>query len=492
MSIEWSSSGVDLHLDWARGRGGGLADALRSAIREGRLTAGTRLPSTRALAADLGVARGTVTRAYAELAAEGYLRSRQGAPTTVAALSPAARRAAPPVPPEDAGTRWDLMPGRPDVTLFPRAEWLAATRRALASLPAADLGYGDPLGHPEPRAALAEYLGRVRGVVADPDRVAVCSGYAQALGLVATALRAGGARSVAFEDPSLPETRRAVAAAGLDVVGVPVDDDGIRVDALAGLLAGPHPPAAVVVTPAHQFPLGGTLHPHRRAELVELARATGTLVVEDDYDGEFRFDRQPVGALQALAPDLVCYAGTASKTLAPGLRLSWLVLPDRLVEPVREARLGADRHTNVLEQVTFAELLAAGHYDRHVRRCRARYRRRRDAVVDGCAGLGGRLAVAGIAAGLHVVLLVGAAATEADVLCQAETESIRVEGLGRCWLSAGPHPGGIVVGYAAPPEHAFGPALRALLRVVAEHVNQAGTVAHPGCDPRHVSGVTPR
>lgn len=492
MPIEWSSFGLDLHLDWTRRRGEGLADALRAAIRDGRLTAGTRLPSTRMLAADLGVARGTVTRAYAELATEGYLRSRQGAPTTVADLSPAAHQAEPAAQPANTGGRWDLRPGQPDVTLFPRTEWLAASRRALTALPAADLGYGDPLGHPTARAALAEYLGRVRGVVAGPDRVAVCSGYAQALGLVATVLRAGGARSVAFEDPSLPECRRAVTGAGLGVVGVPVDSDGIRVDALAELLAGPAPPAAVVVTPAHQFPLGGTLHPHRRAELVELARATGTLVVEDDYDGEFRFDRQPVGALQALAPDLVCYAGTASKTLAPGLRLSWLVLPDRLVGPVRRARFTADRHTNVLEQVTFAELLAAGHYDRQVRRCRTRYRRRRDAVVRGVTDLGGRLTAAGIAAGLHVVVLVGDEATEADVLRGAAAASIQVEGLGRFWLSAGPHPGGIVVGYAAPPEHAFGPALRALLRVVAESVNQAGTAAHSRCDPGHAGVVTPR
>ncbi len=463
MAIEWSSSGLDLHLDWTGARGQGLADALRQAIRDGRLPAATRMPSTRALAADLGVARGTVTRAYAELAAEGYLRSRQGAPTVVAALSkPVVRPAKPPsVAPR---WRWNLMPGRPDLTLFPRGDWLAATRRALAGLAADDLGYGDELGHRTLRTALAEYVGRVRGVVADPERVAVCSGYAQALSLVAKALRAQGARSIAFEDPSLPECRHVVAEAGLDVVGVPVDEHGIRVDVLADLLAGPDRPAAVVVTPAHQYPLGATLHPHRRAELVELARATGTLVIEDDYDGEFRFDRQPVGALQALAPDLVVYAGTASKTLAPGLRLSWLVLPERLIAPVRRAKFFTDRHNAVLDQLTFAELLTAGHYDQHVRRCRTHYRKRRDTVVE---LLGGDLLTpAGIAAGLHVVVLVGDQAREAEVLRRAAAASVLVEGLGRCWLAPGPHPGGVVVGYAAPPEHAFGSALRALAESV--------------------------
>jgi GntR family transcriptional regulator / MocR family aminotransferase len=509
-----------------RPRGQTLADALRTAIREGRLRAGTAMPSTRALAADLGVARGTVTRAYTELAAEGYLRTRQGAPTRVATLTPprscathaepTAHRSTRPVGGAPSGSpvtecptavpaagqfdltgqrstraapggapagesvperstqqqvlgaresrtwQWNLMPGRPDLAAFPRSDWLAATRRAVTSMTAADLGYGDELGHPRLRAALADYLGRVRGVVVAPDQVAVCSGYLQALGLLAAALRDDGARSVAFEDPSLPECRRAVEAAGLETVGVPVDGHGIRVDRLIELLARPDRPAAVVVTPAHQYPLGATLHPHRRAELVELARATDTLIVEDDYDGEFRFDRQPVGALQALAPDLVAYAGTASKTLAPGLRLSWLVLPDRLRPRFRGAKFFADRHKGVIEQLAFTELITAGHYDRHVRRCRTRYRRRRDTVVAVLTELGGRLSPAGIAAGLHVVVLVGDESREAEVLARTDRLSVRVEGLGRCWLSGGPHPGGIVVGYAAPADHAFTPALRAL------------------------------
>jgi GntR family transcriptional regulator/MocR family aminotransferase len=275
---------------------------------------------------------------------------------------------------------------------------------------------------------------------------------------------AAGGRSIAFEDPSLPRFREVVIDAGLATVGVPVDEDGIRVDALAEL-AGQ---SAVVVTPAHQFPLGATLHPHRRAALVELARTTATLVIEDDYDGEFRFDRQPVGALQAMAPDQVAYAGTASKTLAPGLRMSWLVLPERLIEPVRAARIG-DQHNSVIEQLTLAELLSAGGYDQHVRRCRTHYRRRRDRLVGLITELGGELAPAGIAAGLHVVVLLGDQAAETEVLLLAARRSLLVASLGNTWMdkSARQRSGGIIVGYAAPPEHAFGPALRMLAEVLS-------------------------
>jgi len=468
MAIEWSSSGLDLHVDWDAGRRGQrLADAIRNAVRDGRLAAGTRMPSTRALAADLGVARGTVTRAYTELSAEGYLRGRQGAPTVVAVLPvlsmPATTTAPAPAGRPEADWRWSMMPGRPDLSLFPRAAWLAATRRALANASAADLNYGDPQGHPALRVALAEYLGRVRGVVTTPDQIVVCGGYSQALGMLATVLRAAGGRSVAFENPSLRRFRQVVIDAGLDTVGVPVDEHGIQVDELAELAGH----CAVVVTPAHQFPLGATLHPHRRAALVELARTTGTLVIEDDYDGEFRFDRQPVGALQAMAPDQVVYAGTASKTLAPGLRLSWLVLPQRLVEPVRAAR-GGDRHNSVIEQLVMAELLTSGVYDQHVRRCRTHYRRRRDRLVDRITELGGELAAAGIAAGLQVVVLLGDRTTEAEVLARAVRRSLLVMGLGATWMDTPerPRPGGIIVGYAAPPEHAFGPALRVLAEVL--------------------------
>jgi len=469
VSIDWSSGGLDFHLDWDRdgGRRHGLADAIRRAIQDGRLAAGTRLPSTRALAADLGMARGTVTQAFAELAVEGYLRTRQGAGAVVVGMpgrQPAPPRVIPsPPPPQRGNARWNLLPGRPDVTLFPRTGWLAASRRALADAVADDFGYGAAQGHPKLRKALADYLGRTRGVVADPDAIMVCSGYSQSLGLLATVLRDRGARTMAFENPSLAEFRTVVAATGLNCVGIGVDDRGILVDELAAT-APARGLGAVVVTPAHQYPLGSTLHPARRAQLVEFAHATDTLIVEDDYDGEFRFDRQPIGALQSLAPERVVYAGTSSKTLAPGLRISWLVLPSWLIEPMRAAKRLADRHAGVVESLTLAEFLASGHYDQQVRRSRSRYRARRDRLLGALGQESITVWPGSAAAGLHLVLpLPDRDRSEAEVLATLARHSVAVDGLRGAWLGDDPQVGGVVVGYAAPAEHAFGPAIHALI-----------------------------
>jgi GntR family transcriptional regulator/MocR family aminotransferase len=471
VSVDWSSGGLDFHLDWDRdaGRRHGLADAIRRAIRDGRLTAGTRLPSTRALAADLGLARGTVTQAFAELAVEGYLFTRQGAGTVVVGMPgghvpPPPRVIPPPPAPQRGSARWNLLPGRPDVTLFPRASWLAATRRALADAVAEDFGYGAPQGHPKLRKALADYLGRTRGVVADPDAIMVCSGYGQALALLATVLRAQGARTMAFENPSLAEFRAVVAAAaGLHCVGIDVDGRGLLVEQLAAI-APARGLGGVVVTPAHQYPLGSTLHPARRAQLVEFAHATDTLIIEDDYDGEFRFDRQPIGALQALAPERVVYAGTSSKTLAPGLRISWLVLPSWLIEPMRAVKRLADRHAGIVESLTLAEFLVTGHYDQQVRRGRARYRTRRDRLLTALGQEGITVWPDSSAAGLHLVLpLADRGRSEAEVMAMLARHSVAVEGLSSAWLCEDPQVGGVIVGYAAPAEHAFGPAVHALI-----------------------------
>jgi GntR family transcriptional regulator/MocR family aminotransferase len=468
MSVEWSSGGLDFHLDLdpAAGRRHGLADAIRHAIRDGRLTAGTRLPSTRALAADVGLARGTVTQAFDELAVEGYLRIERGAGAVVVGMPGQAQppHAMPPPTPRPT-PRWNLLPGRPDVTLFPRTTWLAAARRALTDATAADFGYGAPEGHPKLRGALAEYLGRTRGVVADPDAILVTAGYSQSLGLLATVLRDLGGHTVAFENPSLAEFRKVMArAGGLRTIGIPVDGKGVLVEKLAAH----RDLAAVVVTPAHQYPLGSTLDPGRRAELVAFAHATDTLIVEDDYDGEFRFDRQPIGALQALAPERVVYSGTASKTLAPGLRIAWLVLPSWLVEPMRAAKRLADRHTGVVESLTLAEFLTAGHYDQQVRRSRTRYRARRDRLLGALGQEGISVWPGSAAAGLHLVLPLPEHGPREDrVIAHLARHSVAVDGLGGDWLGTGPNLGGLVVGYAAPPEHAFSPSVNALITALA-------------------------
>lgn len=462
----WSSQGADLHVDWQPGSGRrGLADALRRAIRDGRLAPGTAVPSTRSLAADLGVARGTVTRVYADLAAEGYLRSSQGAPTRVAvAGTPAVPPAgvlppgtpSPPEPgrpalPPGPAVRWDLYPGRPDLSSFPRAMWLSAARRVVQQAPARAFDYGDPRGAAGLREALARYLARSRGVLADPEHIVVCGGYQHAITVLASVLASRGAGEIAFEDPSLPHLREAAAATGLRVTGVPVDDLGARVSGLDC--------PAVVLTPSHQFPLGVTMSPGRRRELVSWAARTGAVVIEDDYDGEFRFDRTPVGALQGLAPDQVIYAGTASKALAPALRIAWLVLPRALARPVRAAIELTGWRPPMIDHLILAELMDSGAYDRHVRQRRAAYRHRRDRLL---AALPSWAAPAGIAAGLHLLIMLPAPGpAEAGVLAAARRNGVAVDGLSRYWMTGGP--GGLVVGYATPPDHAFGPAVEALV-----------------------------
>ncbi|PXY25119.1 GntR family transcriptional regulator [Prauserella coralliicola] len=455
MTGSWTSSARDVHLDWDPSTGRrGLADAIRNAIRTGRLAHGDALPSTRALAGDLGVARGTVTRVYADLAAEGYVHTSQGAPTVVVAdgvqqaSAPRGRLRSP-------EARWSLMPGNPDLSAFPRAAWLSATRRVLQHAPASAFGYVDERGVAPLREVLAGYLARSRGVVADPERIVVCAGYAHAISLLAIALRGRG--ELAFEDPSLWVFRDYAHAAGARITGVPVDESGIRVSELDS--------PTVVVTPAHQYPLGMTLAPRRRAELARWAGEQGGYVIEDDYDGEFRYDRKPVGALQALAPERVAYAGTASKTLAPGLRLGWLVLPRALVEPVRAAMATHGWRTPVLEQLVLADLIGSGDYDRHVRRCRAAYRARRDRLLG---ALPGYLTPHGISAGVQLLLtLPEGGPGEAEVLASAKRQSLALQGLGPHWITPGDHPQGLVLGYATPAEHAFSATLEALGRTLA-------------------------
>ncbi|WP_020670978.1 PLP-dependent aminotransferase family protein [Amycolatopsis nigrescens] len=460
MTLSWSSSGWDVHLDWRPDTGArGLAEAIRAAIRDRRLTPGTAMPSTRELAKDLGIARGTVTRVYADLSAEGYLHTSQGAATKVRDLHPAAPVSAPRLRAAEPAVHRGFAPGSPDVSLFPRDRWLSATRRVLQRAPTALFGYPDERGSVTLREALAGYLARTRGVLADPERIVVCAGFSHAMALLARVLRDRGAEEIAFECPSLPQFRAvAKAAAEVRIAGVPVDEHGLRVSELDS--------PAVVLTPAHQYPTGVPLAPDRRTELTRWATRTGAMVIEDDYDGEFRFDRQQVGALQALAPERVAYVGTASKTLAPGLRIGWLVLPRTLVEPVRAAINATGWRPPALEQAVLAELISSGGYDQHIRRCRGIYRARREKLLDAIPDW---LVPHGIAAGLQVLLrLPESGPGEAAVAAAARRRGLGVEMLGRHWIGEGPHPQGIVVGYATPAEHAFGPTLQTFLDVLAE------------------------
>ncbi|WP_225847809.1 PLP-dependent aminotransferase family protein [Streptomyces sp. HPF1205] len=468
----------DLLLDLAQERGrAGLERALREAVRAGRLAAGTRLPSSRVLARDLGLARNTVAGAYSQLVAEGWLTARQGSGTRVARRTeeaPAARvvrrrRGAGPAPvapaefaPDPSGLPYNLFPGSPDLSSFPRAAWAAAARRAIIAAPSEAFGYSDPRGRPELRTALAAYLARVRGVRADPETLVICTGYVQAVGLLARALHARGARRVGVEELGFPNIRTLVRSAGLETVPLPVDADGADVRGLDERTA------AVLLTPAHHFPTGALLSPGRRTAVVAWARATGGVVLEDDYDGEFRYDRQPVGALQGLAPGHVVYAGTASKSLAPALRLAWMAVPPHLLDAVVRQKRLADHHSPVLDQLTLAEFLTSGAYDRHVRRMRLRYRSRRDRLVAALATRVPGVRVSGIAAGLHAVLRLPPGTAPLDTLvARAHRRGLALSGL-PTYGAAPDVPPALVIGYGSPPEHAFGGAVDLLCEVLRE------------------------
>ncbi|WKK26342.1 PLP-dependent aminotransferase family protein [Streptomyces olivoreticuli] len=463
-AISGAGAGADLHLDLT-GPGGvraSLIRALRDAVRTGRLAPGTRLPASRTLAADLGLARNTVADAYGELVAEGWLTARQGSGTRVAPrAAPGAPERRSPVPRTRPRPVYDLRGGTADVSAFPRAAWLTAARRALAAAPAEAFGHVDERGRVELRTALADYLSRARGVRADPERIVVCAGFTQGLALLSRVLRERGTRELGVEAYGLWFHHEALDRHGLRTSPLTVDESGARVEELErrkGL-------RAVMLTPAHQFPTGVPLHPDRRAAVVDWAVRTGGLILEDDYDGEFRYDRQPVGCLQGLAPEHAVYFGTASKSLAPGLRLAWMVLPEHLVGDVVRLKRAGEWSSGALDQLTLAELITSGAYDRHVRAMRLSYRRRRDQLVDALAAHAPHIRVTGIAAGLHAVLSLPPG-TEQDTVRAGAWEGLALEGLSR--FRQGPTAGeeGLVVGYATPPSHAFEGALSALLRVL--------------------------
>lgn len=466
MVISRANFGRDLHLELrARIEPGSrtareqLITALRDGIRTGRLSTETRLPPSRALASDLGLARNTVAEAYAELVAEGWLASRQGAGTWVARTTvtpPAPRpRRIPSVP------RHNLMPGSPDVSQFPRSAWLASARRAVTDAPVSALRMGDPRGPLTLREALTEYLGRVRGVRTTPESVVICSGVRDGIDLIGRVL--GTDRPVAVEAHGLFIFRDVLAALGVPTTPIGVDEHGAVIGDLERLDA-----SAVLLTPAHQSPFGMALHPSRRTAVIDWAQRTNGYVLDDDYDGEFRYDRQPVGALQALNPERVVYLGSASKSMAQVMRVGWMVLPEALIDPVIAAAGGAQYHVDALTALTLADFIRSGGYDRHIRRMRNRYRQRRDTLVAALAGFD--LGIGGLAAGVNMLLTLPDGA-EPEVLRRAGEAGIALNGLSlmRHPLAGTdtPDPDGVIIGFGAPAEHAFGPAVDALCGVLS-------------------------
>ncbi len=457
MPDSWAN-GLDLYVETTGSRRrASLEESLRAAIQTRRLAAGCALPSSRVLAKDLGLSRGTVAAVYDQLVAEGYLLARQGAGTQVADLGPVGEPAA--RSRTATSPRLDLRPGTPDITSFPVTEWLRCTRKALGSAPSSAYGYGDVRGRFELRRTLVDYLGRTRGVDARPEQVMITSGATQALSLLCIALAARGSGTIAMEDPGFSFHRALVRHAGHTVIAMPVDERGPVADHLDGV-------AAAVVTPAHQYPIGVTMHPSRRQAFTSWARATGGLIVEDDYDGEFRYDRQPVGALQGTAAGHVVYVGTASKTLGPGLRLGWMVLPDHLVEPVITAKQFTDLSTDSIAQLTLAELVTSHAYDRHIRTLRLRYRRRLDLLISTLEQIRPNL-VTGISAGLQaLVRLPPGGPTEDELIALAASEGLALEGLRQHLHTPRPNWQGVIVGFSRPSERAYPAAVSLLARVI--------------------------
>ena len=441
-----------------------LERSLREAVRRGALRPGTPLPSTRALAAELGISRGLVVAAYAQLGAEGYVRSRRNATPVVASGVGVA------APPRTLAATPDwthnLRPDLPDYGAFPRDEWLKSYRAALRTAPDGELAYGDVRGVAQLREALVEYLGRVRGVVGDPEHTFVCSGFAQAINLLGGVLVRDGRTRIAVEDPSHSGIRAIVGRSGLEPIPIPVDGEGIDVEALARAA-----PDAVLVTPAHQFPTGVVLSPGRRARLLAWAEDTGGLVIEDDFDSEFRYDRPPVGALQGLLPERVVYCGTASKTLAPTLRLGWIVAPGELVRPLVEQVLYTVISPPRLEQLAFANFLARGELDRHLRRMRLRYRRRRDVLVRELGRTLPDLRVRGLAAGLYLEAVLPEGIDEARVLEEARARGIGLSGMREHCVQVTREPA-LLLGYAIASE----PSLPRAVTALAETVRSAHEV----------------
>ena len=434
---------------------GALERTLRDAIRAGALRPGVRLPSSRTLAAQLGVSRGVTSDVYAQLTAQGFLHNRLKATPLVAAV----RRPPPPLAPRSAArpVRFDLSPGIPDVALFPVRAWAQALVGASRDAQGSALSYGSPRGELELREALADHLGRTRGVAADPACIVVLSGIAQGAHLLAHALADSGVRRIAVEDPSWDTQAERLRLGGLEVVGQPLDASGLRVEGLAA--------EAVLVAPAHQFPTGSVLTGPRRRELLAWAREHDALVIEDDYDAEFRYDHLPTPSLQGLDPDRVAYLGTASKTLAPGLRLAWLAAPAWLADRAEKVKHLLDFCSPVLEQRALARFLRHGEYDRHVRRMRTVYRRRRDALVQAVDAHLPDTALEGAAAGIHALLRLPSGYDDREVVAVAERAGVRVVPLSPFSLSACTDPG-LVIGYGRLPAAQVDEAIRVVRGVL--------------------------
>jgi GntR family transcriptional regulator/MocR family aminotransferase len=454
VSIQWAGLGPELLLALDRKRDqpllSQLETELRAAIRGGRLAPGERLPSSRELARELGVSRGLVQECYAQLLAEGFLSARTGSGTRVAAGAAqdapagAAQDVPGPVAAVERAPRLDVdfQLGVPDLTSFPRRDWMWAMREVSRTAPAQAFGYGDPRGSQRLREVLAGYLRRVRGAVADPERIIICAGFQQGFNLVLRVLAAEGVRVVAFEDPGHPDDRKNTERWGIEPITVAVDERGVDVDELAATAA-----RGVLLTPAHQAPTGVVLAPNRRRALADWADANDATIIEDDYDSEFRYDREPVGALQGLVPHRVAMIGTVSKSLSPALRLGWILCPAPLFDAILDHKLKDDRGSPTLDQLALATLIESGRFDRHLRRMRSIYAGRRRALIDALAQHAPGVSLHGLAAGIHAVAALPDGADETGVASRARERSVGLYPMCRYRADGGTRPPQLALGF---------------------------------------------
>jgi GntR family transcriptional regulator/MocR family aminotransferase len=476
MTVNWASGGPDLLVALDRNTGPlgtQIQDQLRAAIRDRRLRAGERLPSTRRFAELLGVSRGTVVEVYEQLLAEGYVESAVGSGTRVAAMPAGgpARQAPGAVAASVSSARpavADFEYGIPDLASVPLTDWSWAVSEATRTLPTAALGDEDPAGSRHLREVVTAYHRRVRSGCAVAEDAVVVSGFRQGLAFALATLAQQGIRHIALEDPGPRDHDIIARRAGIDAVPVPVDDHGLDVDRLRQTGA-----RAVLLTPAHQCPTGVALGPSRRRDLSAWADEVDGVIIEDDYDAEFRYDRQPVGSLQGLNPARVIALGSVSKTLAPAIRLGWVLAPRPFVEGIVEEKRLSSRGAPGLDQEALALLMESGRFDRHLRRVREIYRARRDVLAAETELAFGPGRLQGLAAGCHALLRLPDDTSESAVVAAAAAMGVRVNGLGHYRLPAadpeaepGPLPPALVLGFGNVSEQQIRRAVRALAEAV--------------------------
>ena len=449
-SSEWATFGRDLLVSTGTTPRGQwtthLSHQIREAIRNGVLRPGVKLPSTRALAADLRLSRGVVLAVYDQLKAEGYLSTTPGSGTTVADTGPGNAGSAPSTTPCPISP--PASPGLPDPNLFPRHDWLKAYRRALQHLPDADLHYGDPRGYEPLRAELVDYLGRVRGLRATHDQILIVNGFAQGLAILARVLAEHDITTVAVEEPGSTGTRRQLNDWGIATPPADVDEHGLSIDSLEATGA-----PAVLLTPAHHYPTGVVLTPERRHQLLDwVHRKPGRYIVEDDYDAEYRYDHQPVGSLQPLNPERIITGSSVSKTLAPALRLGWLVVPDHLLAETTKTKAILDLGTSILTQAALVELLRTGTFDRHLRRSRLTYRTKRRHVAHHLTTELPNVTISGLEAGLNICLRLDGLTNDQPLTNQLKAQGVRCEALSYYQQRPTPQQG-LVLDIAATTDH---------------------------------------